>query len=121
MKILIIGGSRFMGPLLVQELALRGHTITVFNRGTREMSLPQGVTAVVGDRAEGFSFSPSFDAVIDTCAYTPEDIERVFKDVRFDYYLQIGSAASYKKTHLFPLTEESPLGEWPLWGNYNLR
>src|SRR3989338_610427 len=31
----------------------------------------------------------------------------------------MGTAAAYKKTEIFPLTEESPLGEWPLWGKYN--
>lgn len=120
MNILIIGGSRFMGPLLVRELSSRGHTVTVFNRGTRKVSLPQGVIAVVGDRTQEFSLPGNFDVVIDTCAYKPEDITRVFEGVHFDYYLHIGTAASYKKSHLFPLIEESPLGEWPLWGNYNL-
>jgi 2'-hydroxyisoflavone reductase len=119
MKILIIGGSRFMGPLLVAALSSRGHAVTVFNRGTRDIKWPKGITVVQGDRNEGFNFSESLDAVIDTCAYNPEHIEQVFKDIQTDYYLFVSSAVAYKKAYIFPITEESPLGEWPLWRDYN--
>jgi len=120
MNILVVGGSRFVGPLLVQALALRKHNLTVFNRGTREITWPEGVRVVSGDRTQGFSLRETFEVIVDTCAYKPEHIERLFTDVDCDYYLHVGTAASYKKTHLFPLTEESALGEWPLWGEYNL-
>lgn len=109
-----------MGPLLVEALVSRGHTVTVFNRGTRKVALPKGTTAVVGDRTMGFRIKDNFDVVIDTCAYTAEHVKRVFEDIHFDYYLHIGTASSYQKSHTFPLTEQSPLGAWPLWGEYNV-
>lgn len=120
MNILVVGGSRFVGPLLVQTLALHKHNVTAFNRGTREITWPEGVRVVIGDRTQGFPLKETFDVVVDTCAYKPEHIERLFTDVDSDYYLHVGTAASYRKTHLFPLTEDSSLGEWPVWGEYNL-
>ena len=50
LKILILGGTNFLGPHLVEELEQRGHEITLFNRGTQDMSrFPQVETAIVGD------------------------------------------------------------------------
>ena len=120
MKILVIGGTRFIGPPLVRDLFLRGHATTVLNRGTRPVSFPHGVNSVVGDRTRKISLPGHFDVVIDTCAYKPEDISRVFEGIHSDHYLHVGTAASYRKTHLFPLTEESPIGEWPFWGSYGV-
>jgi len=41
------------------------------------------------------------------------------EDLNFDFFIHMSTAASYKKSQSFPLTEESPLGPWPLWGEYN--
>ncbi|MGD9140210.1 MAG: NAD-dependent dehydratase, partial [bacterium] len=50
MRVLIIGGTRFMGPRVVARLACEGHEVTVFHRGKTTAELPQGVQEVVGDR-----------------------------------------------------------------------
>ncbi len=50
MKILIIGGTRFMGPHVVRNLVSGGHEVAVFNRGETEAVLPGEVTRFVGDR-----------------------------------------------------------------------
>ncbi|HYO90504.1 MAG TPA: NAD-dependent epimerase/dehydratase family protein, partial [Pyrinomonadaceae bacterium] len=49
MKILILGGTRFVGPYVVRELALQGHDVTVFHRGETEVDLPPSVRHVHGD------------------------------------------------------------------------
>ena len=54
MKILIIGGSRFVGPLLVNLLQKKGHKLTVFNRGTILENYPPSIKYVKGDRDKGF-------------------------------------------------------------------
>lgn len=49
MKILVIGGTRFIGLAAVRRLAELGHTVAVFNRGKSQADLPPGVTRIVGD------------------------------------------------------------------------
>src|SRR6266566_6641113 len=50
MRILVIGGTNFMGPLVVRTLNEQGHEVTVFHRGQTRTDLPQGVQELLGDR-----------------------------------------------------------------------
>ena len=50
MRILVIGGTRFMGPLVVRSLSEQGHEVTVFHRGETRTDLPRGVMELLGDR-----------------------------------------------------------------------
>ena len=118
MKILIIGGSRFVGPLIIDKLVEKGHDITVFNRG-KTKSQYNNVNFVQGDRRNGFNIKDSFDVVIDACAYKGDHTKKAINELNFDFYLNFGTVASYKKTNKFPLTEDSEIGEWPYWGDYN--
>jgi nucleoside-diphosphate-sugar epimerase len=55
MRILIIGGTRFMGPLVVRQLHAQGHELTVFHRGQSQAEapdLPEGVREIRGDRRQ---------------------------------------------------------------------
>ena len=119
MNILIIGGSRFVGPLAVSKLLTKGHNITLFNRGRIKFNYDKNVKFIQGDRKNGFNIKDHFDIVIDTCAFVGQHTEKVINELNFDYYLNFGTAASYKKTENFPLTENSEIGDWPLWGSYN--
>ena len=117
--ILIIGGSRFVGPLLIEELLKSGHAVTVFNRGNIKKEYPAGVNFIRGDRNNGFNTGTRFDTVIDMCAYNGPQTERALQELKFDFFIHMGTATTYKKTEIFPLTENSPLGEWSIWGDYN--
>lgn len=119
MNILIIGGSRFVGPLLVSKLLMKGHKITIFNRGKIKSSYESGVKFIQGNRNDGFNIKDNFDVVIDMCAYNGLHTERALNELSFYFYVNFGTAASYRKTNNFPLGEDSPLGSWPLWGSYN--
>lgn len=119
MKILIIGGSRFVGPHLIALLLEHKHELTVFNRGTIDYKYPKGVRFVKGEREKGFGLKEKFNAVIDTCAYIGSQTSGAIKELKFDYFLNFGTVASYAKTEIFPLTEESPIGDWPSFGEYN--
>lgn len=119
MKILIIGGSRFVGPHLISLLLKHNHKLTVFNRGNITRKYQAEVRFVKGDRDKRFHLKEKFDAVIDMCAYTGPQISKAIKELTFDYFLNFGTVASYRKTELFPLTEESPIGDWPSFGDYN--
>ncbi len=51
MRILVIGGTRFMGPLVMRSLSESGHEVTVFHRGQTRTDLPRGVKEFLGDRS----------------------------------------------------------------------
>lgn len=78
MRILIIGGTRFIGPWVVRRLAKMGHDVTVFHRGGTKTKLPDNVNELYGDRSDLASFAAEFkqaapDVVLDMIAYTEED------------------------------------------------
>jgi nucleoside-diphosphate-sugar epimerase len=118
MKILIIGGSRFVGPILIKKLLANGHTLTIFNRGTQDYGYPDSVTHVKGDRNNGFKIDDHFDTVIDMCAYNGEQTQAALDGLSYDFFLHFGSVASYQESQIFPITEDSPLGVWPAMGDY---
>ncbi|HLD59970.1 MAG TPA: NAD-dependent epimerase/dehydratase family protein [Candidatus Bilamarchaeaceae archaeon] len=118
MNILIIGGSRFVGPFLIQRLLKYGHNITVLNRGNYKIQ-DHRVTQIKHDRNQGFSLNEKFDVVADMCAYNGLHTQAAVTQLKFDHFVHFSTAAVYKKTDSFPLTENSPLGDWPVWGEYN--
>ena len=68
MKILLIGGSGFIGRFTAQQLQQKGHHITVFHRG--KTSAPQGTEEILGDRQSLQDHQPEFrrqkfDVVVD--------------------------------------------------------
>lgn len=73
MKILIIGGTRFLGRHLVPSALARGHEVTLFNRGLTNPDLFPDVGTILGDREKDFTefLCHEWDAVIDTCGYVP--------------------------------------------------
>lgn len=73
-RICVIGGSRYVGRLLVERLAAAGHLVTVLNRGTTRP--PQGVEHLVADRGDEAALAAAlgartFDVVVDQVCYTP--------------------------------------------------
>jgi nucleoside-diphosphate-sugar epimerase len=46
MRVLLLGGTRFIGPYVVRELAERGHDVTIVHRGETEAELPESVRHV---------------------------------------------------------------------------
>ncbi len=73
MKILIIGGTRFLGRHLVEAALACGHEVTLFNRGQTNPDLYPEIETILGDRDGGLGAltARQWDAVIDTCGYYP--------------------------------------------------
>ena len=73
MKLLIIGGTTFLGPALVAEALTSGHRVTLFNRGLSSREPVAGVEFIQGDRETDLPrlAGRNWDAVIDTCGYVP--------------------------------------------------
>ena len=73
MKILILGGTIFLGPHLIEAALARGHQITIFNRGQHNPDWYPQVEKLRGDRSRNVEAlrGRRWDAVIDTCGYLP--------------------------------------------------
>lgn len=102
MRILLIGGTVFVGRHLAAELVKQGHELTLFNRGKTRQGLFPGVREVHGDRDGGLDVlaDESFDWVVDTCGYVPRvvgDSAQFFKD-RAQHYLFVSTVSVYPTT-----------------------
>ena len=87
-KVLVLGGTRFIGLRLVHHLHGLGHVVTVLNRGQTEAALPEGVTRLRADRADPSQVSSAlagkeFDAVFDISGYQPADLEPVIESLEW--------------------------------------
>ena len=76
MKLLLLGGPRFLGRAIADAALERGHELTFFNRGTTNPDLYPEVERIVGDRAGDLTAlgGRTWDAVIDTSGYLPSDV-----------------------------------------------
>lgn len=82
MRALVIGGSRNLGPALVQGLVARGDAVTVLNRGLTPGALPGGARRLVADRSDEMQLRTAlhqleFDLVVDTTLYTGADAQTI--------------------------------------------
>jgi 2'-hydroxyisoflavone reductase len=77
-KLLVLGGTRFLGRALVEEALARGHELTLFNRGTTNADLFPDVERLHGDRTADLSAleGRTWDAVIDPSGYVPAVVRR---------------------------------------------
>jgi 2'-hydroxyisoflavone reductase len=73
MKILILGGTRFLGRALAEAAIERGDTVTLFHRGQTGPDLFAGVEHILGDRERDLDRlgTRNWDAVFDTCGFFP--------------------------------------------------
>lgn len=113
MKILIIGGTRFLGRHLVTSARARGHEITLFNRGKTNPDLFSRVKSIRGDREKDLDqISGQWDAVIDTCGYVPRVVKvsaEALKE-RVQQYVFISSISVYADFSKIGINESSDLG-----------
>jgi len=114
MKLLILGGTRFVGRALVEEAQAKGHEVTLFNRGQSNPDLYPDVEQLVGDRDGGLEVlkGQHWDAVIDTCGYVPrlvKDSAELLADA-VDQYTFISSISVYSDFSQMGINEYSPLG-----------
>ncbi len=114
MNLLIIGGTRFLGRALVDAALAAGHHITLFNRGQSNPSLYPDVETVLGDRDGGLDalHGRQWDAVIDTCGYTPR-VVRAAADMLADqiaHYTFISTMSVYADPSVVGIDETAPVG-----------
>jgi len=99
MRILVAGGTSFVGRAIAWAAVNAGHQVTVINRGITPSDLPQSVTRLIGDRGGDLSALSglSFDATVDTTAYRPRNVEVLATALgdRGGHHLQISSVSAY--------------------------
>lgn len=112
MKLLLLGGGVFLGVAALNAALERGHAVTVFNRGRARTRWPDGVEVLHGDRSADLSALAGrrWDAVIDTCGYTPADVQRSAEALAgCGRYLFVSSVSVYATTHQVPVRETDAL------------
>ena len=98
MKILIIGGTLFVGRALTTVAQSRGHAVTLLNRGKTATKLPAGVEHIQADRDAGLEMlaTGSWDAVVDTCAYYPRQVRSLLAALPGEpHYTLVSSVSAY--------------------------
>jgi 2'-hydroxyisoflavone reductase len=99
MKLLVLGGTRFLGRHLVEQALERGHQVTLFNRGRTAPALFPQAERLQGDRDGDLAplQSRSWDAAVDTCGYLPRVVRRSAQALRdrVGRYLFVSSISVY--------------------------
>lgn len=100
LRVLILGGTGFIGPHFVQAALARGHRVAVFNRNQRDADLPPGVERLVGDRDGNLESikGRDWDAVFDTAAYVPSWVRTLGEALngRVRHYTFISTIMAYR-------------------------
>lgn len=124
-KILIIGGTRFLGPSIINLLLKNGDKVFCFNRGNKyTYQIPKSVKQIKGDRENARDLKQlenySFDLVYDMCCYYPRQAEKLINAIHKNskHIIFLSTAAVYKKTYLYPLKEDAEKGKWSSFGDY---
>ena len=113
MRMLVLGGTVFLGRHIVQSALERGHTVTLFNRGRTNPDLFPEAERIIGDRESGLDrlAGHTWDAVVDTSGYVPR-IVGASADLlcrASGMYVFVSSVSVYKDFSRSGITEEWPV------------
>jgi len=122
-RILILGGTSFLGPALVREAVVAGHEVTLFNRGITNPELFPRLEKLRGLRSTTASEerwdavgTRRFDAVVDVWPFEPALAESAARRLRGQagHWLYVSSIAAYDKSGFAApgLTEDAPTNPW---------
>tara|TARA_Y100001968_G_scaffold240452_1_gene223994 strand:- start:510 stop:1430 length:921 start_codon:yes stop_codon:yes gene_type:complete len=109
MKVLVMGGTRFVGKYLVSNLVSKGFDITVFTRG--QNPIPKGVSHVKGDRKSKEDLNllsgQPFDVIVDSSGRTLLDTKSLLEvtGIPKNRLLYVSSAGVYSNSALWPIDE----------------
>ena len=113
LKVLILGGTGFIGPHFVDALTAGGHTLTLFNRGKRDPEAKKGVEQLLGDRNDNLKSleGRDWDVVIDNSGYTLPQVKMSTALLKghVKQYIFISSIAVYDNFQDPPILESHKL------------
>ncbi|MCV3217038.1 NAD-dependent epimerase/dehydratase family protein [Plectonema radiosum NIES-515] len=112
MRILIMGGTRFIGVYLTKLLVEEGHKVVLFNRGNRPVPSLPGIEQITGDRTDAVQLKEklskeNFDVVFDNNGRELTDTQplaEIFSD-RVQHFVYMSSAGVYLKSDQMPHVE----------------
>lgn len=115
MKILIIGGTKFLGRHLIKVAQAKNHKVTLFNRGKFSDEKFANVEQIHGDRNLDLDklANQTWDAVIDTCGYLPQSVKASaqFLQDSVGQYVFISSISAYADFSQPNFAENTPLAK----------
>lgn len=113
MRVLIIGGGRFLGRAVAAAALAAGHEVTVFNRGRSGPDVP-GADAVRGDRESGRDLADLtrgrvWDVVVDTCGYVPSVVAKSARALagHADTYVFTSTCSVFRDWPRSPVDDDS--------------
>lgn len=109
MKILVLGGTRFFGVHMVNDLIEKGHEVTIATRGQTPDDFGDSVMRIRLDRTDEDSIKAMisdthYDVIIDKIAYCSNDVRKLMDNADCDEYIYMSSTAVYDPLH--PDTKE---------------
>lgn len=117
MRLLIIGGTVFLGRHLVALAIAAGHQVTTLNRGTYDLVEQANVEKLRADRERDLSIlaGRTFDAVVDTCGYLPEVVRYSLNALAGSVgtYVFISTVSTYGDFTAIGISEETPIRYTP--------
>jgi 2'-hydroxyisoflavone reductase len=116
LRILVLGGTGFIGPYQVRYAVDRGHQVTVFNRGRRQAGLPDSVEHLQGDRNDDLTAlrGREWDVVIDnptTLPFWVRDAASLLRD-QAEHYIFISTISVYGDTSQPGMDETTQLARY---------
>ena len=114
MKLLILGGTKFLGRHAVDAALAAGHEVTTFTRGQTNPELHPEIEHLHGDRDGSLDAlaGRTWDGVVDTSGYVPRIVRRSAELLRDSVarYVFVSSISAYGDFSA-PITEETPVAE----------
>jgi nucleoside-diphosphate-sugar epimerase len=115
MRILIMGGTRFIGVYLTKILVQQGHEVVLFNRGKKPAPI-EGIQQIHGDRTDASQLKEKlsqehFDTIFDNNGRELSDTQplaEIFKD-KVQHFIYMSSAGVYLKSDQMPHIEGDPV------------
>jgi 2'-hydroxyisoflavone reductase len=115
MKILVLGGTQFVGRHIVEALVESGHSVSIFNRGRTPDELPVNIERLRGDRDEGVEglrslIARNWDTCIDVSGYTARHVRSSAATLRDNvgHYVFISAVSVYGDPPRGPVDETHP-------------
>lgn len=125
-KVLVLGGSVFIGKAITNKFIENGDKVYVLNRGNHPC--PEGATQLIADRNNREQFNEvigkeEFDIVVDGSAYLPEQTRIAATKLnsnKLQHYIHLSTATVYEEGQPQPYKEdESKIGPAKSWGKYS--
>lgn len=117
MRILMMGGTQFVGRYFTEELLKAGHEVTHFNRGKTNPGLFDGVETIVGDRNESLDAiaAREWDVVVDVNSYYLHQTQRLNEALKdsVQHFVYVSTISVYDKGDTQKLPEDGPLSRLP--------